>query len=64
VTRGPDGRRVGCWVDTPPEYATVSRRVMVRAPEVVPYAQTAAYGLRSYPVQVEPARAGWVPLDR
>lgn len=59
-----DGRgdKIGCWVETPARYATVARRVMVRAPTAVPYAQTASWGLRSYPVLAEPAHRAWFPI--
>lgn len=62
VTRDSHGRKIGCWVETPAEYATVSRRVQVRAAELVPYAQTTAYGYRSHPVLVEPGHLSWTPV--
>ena len=62
VRRAEWGRKVGCWVEVPARYATLPRRVVVRAPEVVPYAQASAWGLRSYPVEVEPARRAWYPV--
>lgn len=64
VTRDEFGREVGCWVETPARYGTVSRQVMVRAPEVVPYAQTTAWGYQSYPVLVEPGHRAWTPVGR
>ena len=63
VTRDAWGRQVGCWISTPPRYATVSRTVMVRAPEVVPYAVPAQYGYRSYQVQTSAGYRGWAPIS-
>ena len=62
VRRDAWGHKIGCWVETPARYGTVTRRVMVRAPEVVPYAQAAIYGTRLQSVQVAPAHAEWVPI--
>ena len=56
------GDKVGCWVTTPPRFASVARTVMVRAPQVVPYAEPAQYGLRSHTVQTSAGYRAWVPL--
>lgn len=56
------GNQVGCWVYTRPRYASVARTVMVRAPEVVPYAVPAQYGYRSHTVQTSPGYRTWAPV--
>ncbi len=56
------GRKVGCWVTTPPRFATVPRTVLVQAAQVVPYAEPAQYGFRSHTVQTHPGYKTWVPL--
>ncbi|MGY2047213.1 hypothetical protein [Methylobacterium sp. JK268] len=55
------GALVGCWVTTPARYAVRHRRVLVRAPEVVPEVIPPAYATYQRRVLVSPARAGWVP---
>jgi hypothetical protein len=62
VTVDAYGRRVGCWVTSPARFATVPRTVMVRAPEVVPYAVPAQYGYRSHTVQTRPGYRAWAPV--
>ncbi|ACL57798.1 hypothetical protein [Methylobacterium nodulans] len=56
-----NGQLVGCWVTTPARYATRTRQVMVRPPEVVPEVIPPAYAIYHRKVLVEPARSGWVP---
>lgn len=63
VSRDAWGHQVGCWISTPPRYATVSRTVMVRAAEVVPYAVPAQYSYRSYQVQTSAGYRGWAPIS-
>ncbi len=63
VKRDAYGRKVGCWVDVPGEFTTVTRRVMVRGPVVTPIAQSTVWGLASQRVLVQPAHKTWVPLD-
>ncbi|MFE1600877.1 hypothetical protein [Methylobacterium sp. ID0610] len=55
------GQLVGCWVTTPARYATRTRRVLVRPPELVPEVIPPAYATYQRKVLVEPARSGWVP---
>lgn len=62
VTRDAYGNKVGCWVVTPAQYATVPRTVMTQAPQVTPYAEPAQYGFRSHTVQTSPGFRSWVPL--
>lgn len=64
VTRGPHGEPVGCWVMVPARYAVEHRQVMVRPPEVVPYAVPGVYATRHRQVMVQPGYAGWQPLGR
>lgn len=62
VTRDPvTGRLVGCWITKPATYATVPRTVMVRAPQVIPYAVPAVYGYRTSSVMTSPGYKAWVP---
>jgi len=63
VKRDAYGRKVGCWVDVPGEFTTVTRRVMVRGPVVTPIAQSTVWGLASQRVLVQAAHKTWVPLD-
>ena len=62
VTRDHWGRKVGCWITTPPRYATVTRSVLVQAPQVIPYAQPAQYGYRSHTVLEHPGYRNWAPI--
>ncbi|TDR93592.1 hypothetical protein [Enterovirga rhinocerotis] len=62
VTRDPaTGRLVGCWITKPARYATVPRTVMVRAPQVIPYAAPAQYGYRTHKVMTSRGYKAWVP---
>ena len=56
------GRKIKCLVETPARFAQVSRRVMLRGPEVVPQYVPAAYATRQYTVQDQPGYKTWVPL--
>lgn len=64
VTRDAWGRRVGCWVDVPPRFATRTRFVIVRAASSEPHTTYPIYGTRERSVLVEPARRAWVPVER
>lgn len=56
------GRKVGCWVETPPRYATVPRTVMVHGPVVTPVAVPAQYGIATSTVMTQPAHKAWLPM--
>lgn len=56
------GRKIGCWVEAPARYASVSRKVMLRGPEVVPQYVPAQYAVRHHTVQDSPGYKTWVPL--
>ena len=56
------GNKVGCWVTTPPRFATVPRTVMVAPPQVVPYAVPAQYGYRTHTVQASAGYKTWSPV--
>lgn len=62
VSTDAHGNKVGCWVYTKPRYASVARTVMVRGPEVVPYAVPAQYGYRSHTVQTSAGYRTWTPV--
>lgn len=65
VTRDPmTGRLVGCWITRPVTYASVPRTVMVRPPQVIPYAVPAQFGYRSQIVQTAPGYRAWAPVSR
>lgn len=65
VTRDPmTGRLVGCWITRPVTYASVPRTVMVRPPQVIPYAVPAQFGYRSQVVQTSPGYKAWAPISR
>jgi hypothetical protein len=58
------GRKIGCYVTIPAQYATRHRKVLVRAEQIVPVAIPAVYGSVSHPVLLEPARRSWEPVGR
>lgn len=62
VTTDHHGRKVGCWITTPARYGTVTRAVMVEAPQVVPYAEPAQYGYRTQTVLTSPGYKTWTPV--
>ena len=62
VTTDAHGRQIGCWISTPPRYATVARTVMVQQPQVVPYSEPAQYGYRSHTVQTASGYRAWSPV--
>lgn len=65
VTRDPmTGRVVGCWITRPVTYASVPRTVMVRPPQVIPYAVPAQFGYRSQVVQTSPGYKAWAPISQ
>ena len=55
------GQLVGCWVNTPPRYATATRRVQVRPAEVIPETLPPVYANYSRRVLVQPGGSAWVP---
>jgi hypothetical protein len=58
------GRKVGCWVTVPAQYAVRHRKVLVRPEQIIPVAIPAVYGTVFRKVLVEPARSGWEPIGR
>lgn len=59
--RDANGQLVGCWVDTPPRYATVARQVLVRPSSVQPETLPPVYANNSDRVMVQPPGTAWVP---
>jgi hypothetical protein len=62
TSRGPGGELVGCWITTPPRFATRTRTVVVRPAQAIPETIPPEYASVSRRVRVAPARAGWVPV--
>ncbi len=56
VTVDAHGRKIGCWVTVPAQYAVQHRQVMVRAPQVIHETAPAEYGVQARKVMVRPAQ--------
>jgi hypothetical protein len=61
VTRGADGRIVGCWVKVPARYAVRHRRVL-EWPARAAHTASAAVVTRTRSVVLDPGGAAWEPI--
>lgn len=57
------GELIGCWVNTPPQYAVRHRRVLVQQAQSIPETIPAEYAAVQRSVLVSRARSGWVPAN-
>jgi len=64
VTIDAYGRKIGCWVMVPAQYAVQARHVMVRPAQVHHQVIPAQYATQHRVEMVAPATASWQPIER